>query len=269
MREILIILILVLSVTLTSCSQSFEKEVEPLNEAYSADASETSTNSITIGQVHVSDANMLKFPVASFQNGTLFEMETLSKVLAVRDISIMYPEIKTADSAKNAIINDLIYDEIQKLYASFNPNHFEVSADVGYELETFNSMLLSIAYTGTVYGLGTPYPRSIFFTTNINVETGEIITLNDVININESFLRLIRSENAVYLIPEQKPAISEITDNTLILRLQNSDRTDSMETESDSDVFSYFTKDSLGISIGVIHAAGDHAEIELRYKYLE
>lgn len=44
-------------------------------------------------------------------------------------------------------------------------------------------------------------------------------------------------------------------------RLLAADPLDNMGSE-----FSYMTKDSLGISIGVMHALGDHAEFEIKYK---
>jgi hypothetical protein len=39
-----------------------------------------------------------------------------------------------------------------------------------------------------------------------------------------------------------------------------------MGEENSSNSFSYFTNDSLGISIGVIHVLGDHAEFEIKYE---
>lgn len=42
-----------------------------------------------------------------------------------------------------------------------------------------------------------------------------------------------------------------------------------MGVDNTSFLFSYFTNDSLGISIGVIHALGDHAEFEIKYEELK
>lgn len=47
------------------------------------------------------------------------------------------------------------------------------------------------------------------------------------------------------------------------------DSLDNIGTEKQSDVFSYLTADSLGISIGVSHALGDHAEFEIRYEEIK
>ena len=44
---------------------------------------------------------------------------------------------------------------------------------------------------------------------------------------------------------------------------------DNIGTEKQSDVFSYFTSDSLGISVSVSHAIGDHAEFEIKYQDLK
>jgi len=37
------------------------------------------------------------------------------------------------------------------------------------------------------------------------------------------------------------------------------------DSESNSDCFSYFTNDSLGLSFATFHAAGDHFEVEIKY----
>lgn len=41
---------------------------------------------------------------------------------------------------------------------------------------------------------------------------------------------------------------------------KNADSLDNIGTDSQSDIYSYFIGDSLGISVSVSHASGDHAE---------
>lgn len=60
---------------------------------------------------------------------------------------------------------------------------------------------------------------------------------------------------------EYKSEISMVTPDDWKKRLLAADPSDNMGSE-----FSYMTKDSLGISIGVLHALGGYAEFEIKYK---
>lgn len=57
-----------------------------------------------------------------------------------------------------------------------------------------------------------------------------------------------------------------LSNQDLLAKLQTADQLERIGENDQSDVFSYWTEDSLGISIGVSHAQGDHAEFEVLKK---
>jgi hypothetical protein len=62
-------------------------------------------------------------------------------------------------------------------------------------------------------------------------------------------------------------SINAIPKENMVRMLKNADSLDNIGTENQSEIFSFFTGDSLGISLGILgHAAGDHAEIGLEYQ---
>jgi len=131
--------------------------------------------------------------------------------------------------------------------------------------------LLSIQYSGLGFVEGVAHPNHLFYTTNIDIAKGIKVRMKDVININEKFLdKLLNGE---FIVPEDTVAdksailttLKRWSKSELLQQFDNSDSLDEMGTDNQSDIFIYFTKDSLGISIPVSHAEGDHAEFEIKY----
>ena len=63
--------------------------------------------------------------------------------------------------------------------------------------------------------------------------------------------------------------LDELSNEDLIKKFSEADSLDNIGTENQSDTFSYLTNDSLGISVSVPHALGDHAEFEIKYPYIK
>ena len=189
-----------------------------------------------------------------------------SRIFKENDVRISFPEVEIADAEMQKKINNLIWEDVQILI-SWVPSDWEntITLDVDYKIMLSTNRMLSIVYTGLYFAQGTPGPTSIFFTTNVNITTGERVMLNDVVNVDESAIELLQSENAIFLIPEQREfVISQFISNEgFLYRLQNANSAEVGE------IFVYFTSDSLGISIGGLgRGGGSHAEIEISYKTL-
>jgi len=185
---------------------------------------------------------------------------TSSLFEAEKNVSISFPNIEIYGSELQEKINNLIWNEVQQMLNIF-PEWNELTLDVQYEIKFSSDSLLSIVYTGVGFVKGSARPTHLFYALNINMETGEKIILDDVVIIDEKFIELLLSDNATHLNSclELKQFVKEIiSEEAFLLRLR-----------STANSMFYFTSDSLGISIdGLGGAAGDHAELEVRYEAL-
>lgn len=197
----------------------------------------------------------------------------LSRVVYTRyddsmDCSIDYPGVSgLSDEAVQKKTNDTIREEalkVLKYYEDYeSDSHVEIS--INYHIARKTPALLSIEYFGTGVIAGAPYPHNLYYTTNIDMRTGEKIRLADIVEISDSFVNKFLGGGFKAVNDFQAAALEQIDVWTIKDHFADADRTDSIGTPEHSCVFSYFTTDSLGISIPVAHAIGDHAEFEIRY----
>jgi hypothetical protein len=194
-----------------------------------------------------------------------------------KDIKISYPEIlDLRDINKQKMINDLIKSEALNVLKCYEGVIDVLTLDIYYKIKLKNAKLLSIEYMGYGNVKDTAHPDNLFYTTNINLVKGSRIILKDLVKINENFIKKFRE--GIYrkwkpdLNLELNSVINEIREGykneDLINYFNNADSLDNIGTENQSDTYSYLTKDSLGISIGITHALGDHVEFEINYKDL-
>jgi len=234
MRKKLIVMFLTLIFALTGCELiSLEVAVEdPLSFlAFITEPSNDTTFTVT---------------------SRLFEAE--------KNVNVFFPEVKTPDQGHQEKVNSLIWSEMHRMLSIF-PERENLTLDVNYEIKFSSNRLLSIVYTGIGFVQGSTRPVHLFYTLNINMETGEKIVLCNVISIDDRFVALLLSDNATHLNPhpELKQFVREIiSGENFLYRFW----------DVGNSGF-YFTNDSLGISIdGLGGAAGDHAELEIRYETL-
>lgn len=182
------------------------------------------------------------------------------------DIKINYPQItKSSDQQKEGIINALIKHETLKVLNYYLPEIQDLTLEINFEIKSKSASLLSIQYTGVGYMNGASRPNNHFYTTTIDFEMGNSLRLTDMVNIDKNFVETLK-KNANPVKPEHQGILNSIATNELLNMLTNADSLDNIGTENQSDTFSYFTSDSLGISIPVSHAEGDHAEFEISYQ---
>lgn len=190
-----------------------------------------------------------------------------------KNVKIDYPQISNlANSNKQKAINHLIktealkvlnyYTEVdRKLPAESVPS--ELDLEINYNIPWKSENLLSIQYSGIGYVRGTAHPNNLFYTTNININNGSRLRLKDLINIDDAIVKKFKSGKLKPLRPEHNGILNNYSGNELLEKLTQADSLDNLGA---SEIFSYLTKDSLGISFSVSHAIGDHAGFEIKYQ---
>jgi len=179
---------------------------------------------------------------------------------------INYPQITDlSDAEKQKELNEIIKNEALKGNNYYKDVDGEVTIDINYKIVCQEPELLSIIYSGVGNVSGAAHPSNLFYTTNLDITNIKSLRLNDIVNINDDFVNMLingsfKAVNSKYE-AEYKSEINMLTLEDWKKRLLAADPSDKMGSE-----FSYMTKDSLGISIGVMHALGDHTEFEIKYK---
>ncbi len=202
------------------------------------------------------------------------EYELVSKNYNKNNVKINYPEIKKFnDDEKLKSINKYLKESALKVldnYVKEDPNLEAVNLNVNYDVKFKNEKYISIVYKGEVNVKGTAYPSSIFYTTNVDLESGNIIRLSDYSNVKD-ILNKLKDPKNIKVIAEndelasaQKDFILNIGNDNLINMVKNADFNEvNTKIESPKDgVYSYFDKDGVVISLQVNHAIGDHAEFK-------
>lgn len=190
-----------------------------------------------------------------------------------KDVKISYPQISNLnDKDKEKQINEMIKSEALKVLSTYGEDVDNLTLDVDYNIKWKDGNLLSIQYIGSGYVKDAMYPNNILYTTNIDINKATKIKLIDVINIDESFIQKFREgrytvfDLELNVENESKNEVNKYSNTELI---EYFNKADDISIENELNAFSYFTKDSLGISVSVPHAIGDHAEFEIKYQDLK
>lgn len=192
--------------------------------------------------------------------------KNLSKTDEELSYKINYPQISgLVDTDKEKRINEIIQEEALKVLNYYSDPFGNVEINIDYKI-TLASNILSIQYSGLGTVQNAAHPNKFFYTTNVDIKQGKRIRLVDIVNTNVLAEKFIKGKFQA-LSPEQAEEI-EIEQMDLQELQQNfkeADSLDNIDTDEQSDVYSYFTEDSLGISIPVPYALGGHAEFEIKY----
>lgn len=180
-------------------------------------------------------------------------------------IMINYPQVaEMGDYAKQERINELIKKEALFLLAGYSEEQLSrLTLEVKCEIKVQKSEICSIVYSGYLYLQGSAHPLHVFYTTNIDMRDGSRLRIQDIFNINGNFI--VKIINGRYFLASRtipmkriKPAVMEL--------LEALDTADwKGYPQNKHGTYTYFTSDSLGVSIQVPHPYGDHVEIEVPY----
>lgn len=183
---------------------------------------------------------------------------------------IKYPQISgLSDNDRQKKINNILKDEAIKVLKYYEEPYGSVELSIDYKVVMKNPNVLSIQYTGLGSVSNAAHPNSLFFTTNINIKTGDRLRLKDIMGIDTNFTNKFLNGSFKALRPEHNEVLRNFTIKEIEENFNEADSLDNIGTEKQSDVFSYFTSDAFGISISVGRALGDHAEFEINYKEIE
>ncbi|MFL0165687.1 hypothetical protein [Candidatus Clostridium helianthi] len=179
---------------------------------------------------------------------------------------ISYPQITDFnDAEKQKKLNETIKNEALKGNNYYKDVDGKVTIDIKYEIVCQEPEILSIIYSGVGNVSGAAHPSNLFYTTNLDIINNKKLRLNDIVDVNDDFVNMLiigkfKAVNSDYE-AQYKSDINISSLDDWKKRLLAADPSDNMGSE-----FCYMTKDSLGLSVGVIHALGDHAEFEIKYK---
>ena len=262
-KAIIITLVLLLAIALGTCGKGesrlpSKKNIE--NKAHTA-----------VPTVKITDSNNTQ-QKPDVKNGVEYKVTGLNYSKSDDELKydIKYPQIsELSDTDKQKKINNILKDEAIKVLNYYEDSYGSVELKIDYKAVLMNPYILSIQYSGVGSVSNAAHPNSLFYTTNINIKTGDRLKLKDIINVDMKFANKFLKGEFKALRPEQSEVLELLSAEDVQENFNEADSLDNISTEKQSDVFSYFTNDSFGISISVGHALGDHAEFEINYQDLK
>lgn len=199
----------------------------------------------------------------------------------VKNIKISYPQISNMkDLTKQRKINEIIRQDALaevKYHDDLSKELFEEAdyfVEKNYKITWMGPNLLSVQYSGYFNQIGTAHPTNTFSTININVSKGTKIKLREFLTLDQRFVEIFRKakyQTKFRPSQEEKVKLDEAIKGELNMFSINEwidyfKKADNLAEDNEAAIFSYFTKDSLGVSIQVAHAIGDHVEFELKFR---
>ena len=170
-------------------------------------------------------------------------------------IKIFYPQIMDyKDAMKQGKLNELIKQEVLKDFKDLNNKDIIYTAyEIDYNIKLKTDKVLSVQYNRYKNFKNSAHPDQWVLATNIDIKKGILIKLTDIINVDNSFVKLFKAGKFKSISQTyQKGYFDSYSDSDLI------------ETFKQAEF--YLTKDSLGISVGVPYAMGNHVEFEAKYE---
>ena|GEM_PF-1954914 len=182
-----------------------------------------------------------------------------------KNIKINYPQIyNLSNSSKKQKINKLIKTSVLEVLNDYKDSVSSLSLTMDYVIKYKGEDLLSIEYLGLANVKGAAHPVNVIKTTNIDLKKAKLLSISDVVTLNDSFVEKIRSgKYKAYSSDLDLKAAGALKDV-----LNGYSNQDLLKTFKQQTAKFYFNKDSLGVSIEVAHVVGDHLEMEMKYKDL-
>lgn len=180
------------------------------------------------------------------------------------NIKINYPQITgLPDSKLQTKINALLKAAALEACDYYAETEQSFHLEMDYQPKLVGAELLSIQYSGIGYVEGAAYPNNHFTTINLDLKRGSRLTLPELVKVDSSLVKVLQNGKLKPLKPEHDGILKNFTREELLDHLKRSDSRSGSEPAS---TFSYLTESSLGLSLTVPHALGDHAEFEIEYR---
>jgi hypothetical protein len=174
-------------------------------------------------------------------------------------ITIEYPQLEgMPDQKALRRINRQLREGALEVLKNLDKN---ANAEVHYEAKMANSQLISIAFAGDAFGPGWAHPVNISYSLNVS-GSGSRLHLKDFYNIDKAFVESILYQEYP---AEKLPAVEYLRNQDpkeLIKLFKNADENQA------SQVYTSFASAGPTFYIGVPHALGDWALLEVPYNSL-
>ena len=203
--------------------------------------SNTSTNAVSTGETIV-------IPALDGQ-GDVLEPTILDGLFIFQNrFTISYPIIEGIEnySAVNTAIRDSIEED---LVSSLGENPELERFNLNCEFEIIDSKYSSIHYVGSCFATKAAHPTILHFTYVFDISSGERISVEDLVTLDDVFLYKFRTAWKEQVISELEGYISDQTNDELRTKIRHSKYV--------------LSKNSITIIYEVPHAVGDYALIVL------
>jgi hypothetical protein len=242
-KKIFTVIMILFSLVLISCSANNDSAT---NEGYNS--SSTVIQKQTQEPSSTENGNTNNQQVTDSSNSTMYDLTKESYNDADKNIEINYLQITNLnDNNKEKIINTLIKNDAFQMLEDYKSGDVDLTVlEIDYEIKLKSEKILSIQYSGYANFKNSAHPYHIFFTTNININNENDIKLIELVNINKDFVELFRSKKFKSVSPIYQTGYLESYSNDELI-----------ETFKTAEL--YLTTDSLGISVDVPYAIGNHA----------
>lgn len=189
--------------------------------------------------------------------------ETYTDKAENKYIEIKYPIISGLDSEDiQQLINEQVKNKAFAVLEDFSSlDNMDIRTT--YSIELSNSKILSIIYTASSFHSSQAYPLIRTNTLNLEVDTGKILTFDDIINVDKNFTNIFlkKFEN----ISEYNSIEEEERVNKYIADMISYDMFINNVEGSFPEISVYLTEDSLVISIAVPFSAGSFVLYSAKY----
>ncbi len=154
------------------------------------------------------------------------------------------------------VINGIIEDEIYKI-----DNNYEITLKsiIDFEVKYIDENYISILFSGYPSNEEHVYSETILWPVMIDIENGSILTLNDIVSIDDSFIELSIKELEYYFAEIEIDLYEYYSKEEIKKLLLNTDR---WEDNTIPDVRSYFTKDKIFINFNTPRVLDEFTYIE-------
>ncbi len=202
------------------------------------------------------------------------DYEFVTETYQKGEVSIRYPQLTgLTDSETQSAVNEMIKECALRDMVYINSEEGNVNYELDYEVTFSRGGFLSIKFPGYSNTEGAAHPTSFFYTINIDMKNQSLIRLSDLVKIDEGFAGVFRkgAYRSEYdeISPEWKQALDEYLNETDSAGwVKNLKGSDVAGDENIDGVYSYFSEDSLVISVLVPHVLGDYTELAIDYKDL-
>lgn len=185
-------------------------------------------------------------------------------------VSIQYPSILNMDDSEQAAaIDALLKENALAILDAWNIKDSEDAVEITCKVLSADRSRITAVYTGTATAKGAAYPVNLFYSSTVNVRTGENMGFTDFAD-PAAMAAYVRSDDCVFPQAEEEvraeliKAKNEITMEQYTKLFQNADfplKTSNSLTGAFTfpGTFSYEHEGTIFFSIPVAHALGDYA----------